>query len=95
MEHMEYCIDVMGIDHVGFGPDLVFGDHVGFHNLYAEAMDTGEVGAHEVVPYVEGLENLSEFPNVIRWLVAHDYDDETIAKLVGGNALEVLGRVWV
>jgi microsomal dipeptidase-like Zn-dependent dipeptidase len=32
---------------------------------------------------------------VIRWLVAHDYDDERIAKLVGGNALEVLGRVWV
>jgi membrane dipeptidase len=29
MEHVEYCIEVMGIDHVGFGPDLVFGDHVG------------------------------------------------------------------
>src|SRR5262245_9728267 len=95
MEHVEYCIDVMGIDHVGFGPDLVFGDHVGFHDLYAEAMDTGEVGVHEKVPYVEGLENVSEFPNVIRWLVAHDYDDETIAKLVGRNALEALARVWV
>ena len=95
MEHVEYCIDAMGIDHVGFGPDLVFGDHVGFHQLYADAMDTGEVGAHEIVPYVEGLENLSEFPNVIRWLVAHDYRDEDIAKLVGGNALAALALVWV
>ena len=95
MEHVEYCIDVMGIDHVGFGPDLVFGDHVGFHQLYADAMDTGEVGAHEIVPYVEGLENLSEFPNVIRWLVAHDYRDEEIANLVGGNALAALALVWV
>jgi membrane dipeptidase len=94
MEHVEYCIDVMGIDHVGFGPDLVFGDHVGFHRLYAAAMDTGEVADHELVDYVEGLENLSEFPNVIRWLVDHGYPDDQIEKLVGGNALRALGDVW-
>jgi membrane dipeptidase len=85
----------MGIDHVGFGPDLVFGDHVGFHRLYAEAMDTGEAGLYEQVDHVEGLENLSEFPNVLRWLVGRGYTDEQIAKLVGGNALAALRRVWV
>jgi membrane dipeptidase len=95
MEHVEYCIEVMGIDHVGFGPDLVFGDHVGFHRLYAQAMDTGETGLHEQVDHVEGLENLSEFPNVLRWLVGHGYTDEQIARLVGGNALAALRRVWV
>jgi membrane dipeptidase len=94
MEHVEYCIDVMGIDHVGFGPDLVFGDHVGFHRLYAAAMDTGEVAQHELVDYVEGLENLSEFPNVIRWLVGHKYADDQIEKLVGGNALRALAAAW-
>jgi membrane dipeptidase len=94
MEHVEYCIEVMGIDHVGFGPDLVFGDHVGFHRLYAAAMDTGDVAEHEVVDYVEGLENLSEFPNVIRWLVGHGYTDAEIEKLAGGNALRVLADVW-
>jgi membrane dipeptidase len=95
MEHVEYCIGVMGIDQVGFGPDLVFGDHVGFHRLYAEAMDTGEAGLYEQVDHVEGLENLSEFPNVLRWLVGHGYTDEQIAKLVGRNALAALHRVWV
>jgi len=95
MEHVEYCIEVMGIDHVGFGPDLVFGDHVGLHRLYAGAMDTGAVAAHEQVDHVEGLENLSEFPNVLRWLVGHGYPDEQIAKLVGGNTLAALRRVWV
>ena len=95
MEHVEYCIEVMGLDHVGFGPDLVFGDHVGLHRLYAGAMDTGAVAAHEQVDHVEGLENLSEFPNVLRWLVAHGYTDDQIAKLVGGNALAALRRVWV
>ena len=92
MDHFEYCVDVMGIDHVGFGPDTFFGDHVGLHVLYAGNLDTGEVGEFEPVEYVEGMENPSEFPNVIRWLVGHGYDDEQIAKVVGGNALRALAR---
>jgi membrane dipeptidase len=95
MDHFEYCVDVMGIDHVGFGPDTFFGDHVGLHGRYAAAFDTGEVPEYEPVEYVEGLENPSEFPNVIRWLVAHGYSDEQIEKVVGGNVLRALGEVWV
>lgn len=95
MEHVEHCIDVMGIDHVGFGPDLVFGDHVGLHRLYADEMDTGAVGDHPWVDHVEGIENLSEFPNLIRWLVAHGYSDEQVGKLAGGNVLRALEQVWV
>lgn len=95
MEHMERCVEVMGIDHVGFGLDLLFGDHVALHEHFAGAMDVGEEAPHEWVEYVEGLENVSEFPNVLRWLVGHGYTDERIAKLVGGNALRALGDVWV
>ena len=95
MDHFEYCVDVMGIDHVGFGPDTFFGDHVGLHDLYAGNLDTGEVGEYEPVDYVEGIENPSEFPNLLRWLVGHGYEDEQIAKVVGGNALRALREVWV
>jgi membrane dipeptidase len=28
MEHVEYCIDLIGIDHVGCGPDTMYSDHV-------------------------------------------------------------------
>jgi len=35
MEHFEYIRSLVGIDHVGFGPDTVYGDHVGLHRLYA------------------------------------------------------------
>lgn len=31
MEHIEYCIDLIGIDQVGCGPDTSFGDHVGLY----------------------------------------------------------------
>jgi membrane dipeptidase len=95
MDHFQYCVDVMGIDHVGFGPDTFFGDHVALHRFYAGNLDTGEVGEFEPVEYVEGLENPSEFPNVIRWLVGHGYTDEQIAKVVGGNAVRALREVWV
>jgi membrane dipeptidase len=94
MEHVEYCVDLMGIDHVGFGLDLCFGDHVALHEHYADAMDVGEEAPHEWVRYVEGLENVSEFPNALRWLVGHGYADDQIAKLVGGNALRALADVW-
>jgi membrane dipeptidase len=95
MDHFEYCVDVMGIDHVGFGPDTFFGDHVALHRLHAGNLATGEVGEFEPVEYVEGLENPSEFPNVIRWLVGHGYSDEQIAKVVGGNVIRALREVWV
>jgi microsomal dipeptidase-like Zn-dependent dipeptidase len=58
-------------------------------------LDTGEVAEFEPVEYGEGLENPSEFPNVVRWLVAHGYPDEQIAKVVGGNVVRALREVWV
>ncbi len=38
MEHFEYLVDLVGIDHVGFGPDTVYGDHVGLHRVYADGL---------------------------------------------------------
>ena len=31
MEHVEHCIDLIGVDHVGCGPDTNYGDHVGLY----------------------------------------------------------------
>ncbi len=31
MEHIEYCIDLVGIDYVGCGPDTSYSDHVGMY----------------------------------------------------------------
>ncbi len=94
MEHVEYCVDLVGIDHVGVGLDLLFGDHVRLHEHYAVTFGTGETAEHEWVDYVEGLENISEFPNVLRWLVGHGYTDEQVAKLVGGNVVRAWRDVW-
>ena len=98
MEHFEYVAGLVGLDHVSFGPDTLYGDHVGLHHAYAAQLSIGATHkgpAFEEVPYVEGLENPTEcFPNIIRWLVSHGYSREDIAKVVGKNALRVLAATW-
>ena len=98
MEHFEYAVRLLGIDHVGFGPDTMFGDHVGLHRAYAAQLSVTKVlgnKSFQPVAYVDGLENPADFPNIVRWLVKHGYSDEDIAKVMGGNALRVLKQVWV
>ena len=98
MEHFEYCADLIGIDHVAFGPDTLFGDHVGLHHYFAKQLSIRS--AHgtqqfEEVEFVDGIENPAEaFPNIVRWLVKHDYSDGDIAKAIGGNVMRVLDEVW-
>jgi len=98
MEHFEYCVDLVGIDHVAFGPDVLFGDHVGLHTTLSEALSIGASRGHLEYPrveWVDGLENPAEaFPNIVRWMVAHGYSDDDIAKAVGGNVMRVLDQVW-
>jgi membrane dipeptidase len=98
MEHFEYCADLVGIDHVAFGPDTLFGDHVGLHHYFAKQLSIraahGQVQFEEV-EFVDGIENPAEaFPNIVRWLVTHDYSDGDIAKAIGGNVMRVLEEAW-
>ncbi|HEY0247316.1 MAG TPA: membrane dipeptidase [Gryllotalpicola sp.] len=99
MDHFEYCVDMVGIDHVSFGPDTLFGDHVGLHHAFAGNLSLGQAHGqveYTEVEYVDGLENPAEgFHNIIRWLVKHGYSDDDIRKVVGGNTLRVLEEVWV
>lgn len=108
MEHFEYIKNLVGIDHVGFGPDTVYGDHVGLHDVYSAALSIKEAHAprqpaagsgnppFEKVQYVKGLENPTEGShNIVRWLVQHGYSDEDIAKVMGGNAIRLLREAWI
>lgn len=103
MEHFEYIKDLVGIDHVGFGPDTIYGDHVGLHHAYTASLSLNEskkskkTGAmdYEEVEYVKGLENPTEGSyNIVRWMVKHNYSDEDIIKSMGGNAMRLLREVW-
>lgn len=98
MEHFQYIEKLVGIDHVAFGPDTLFGDHVALHKAFREYLALTSI--EESLPpfprveYVDGLENPSEYRNIVRWLVKNGYSDQEIAKVIGGNILRLVKRVW-
>ena len=41
MDHFRYCADLVGLDHVAFGPDTLYGDHVALHRIFAHLLSIG------------------------------------------------------
>lgn len=99
MEHFEHIKNLVGIDHVTFGPDTLYGNHVGLHHafdaLFSTKYDSDPGVPYEEVPFVKYLENPTEASwNLVRELVRRGYKEEEIAKVLGGNTLRVLKEVW-
>jgi len=97
MDHFEYCAELVGLEHVAFGPDTLFVDHVGLHGQFAHLLAGATTSAplHPRVPYVAGLESPEEcFRNIIGWLVKHGYSDDDIRLVVGGNVIRALREIW-
>ena len=98
MDHFLYCVDLVGIDHVGLGPDTLYGDHVGLHNVFGDLLKIGSMSGptYEKVAYVDGLENPTEnFTNVCGWLVQRGFSDGDISAVLGGNIVRALKGIWV
>lgn len=95
MEHFEYVKDIVGIEHVTFGPDVNYGDHVGLHKHFGKDMDQFPDEIITDIEYTKGLDNPTEaWHNIIRWLVKQGYSDKEIQRVIGGNTLRVLEQVW-
>lgn len=83
MEHVEYCIELMGIDYVGCGPDTMYGDHV---NLY-------RAGASR--PQTEGLGQYSRYESAKGQFLGIEMDLDNLPEYVRGmeNPTECLQNV--
>ena len=98
MDHFRYCVDLVGIDHVAFGPDTLYGDHVQLHKIFAHLLSLAALRGPDFEPvgYVDGLENPTEnFPNICGWLVGRGFGDAAIRAVLGGNVYRALQSVWV
>ncbi|MEU0794172.1 membrane dipeptidase [Amycolatopsis sp. NPDC005961] len=100
MDHFTHAVEVMGIEHVAFGPDTLYGDHAAFQKAIGDVIgsstvfDAGDL-EWERVSHVDGLENPTEnFRNIAGWLVEHGYRDDEITAVLGGNILRLLTEVW-
>ncbi|MBM7717266.1 membrane dipeptidase [Siminovitchia sp. FSL H7-0308] len=97
MEHFEYLVELVGIEHVGFGPDTFFGDHSAIQHAFDDRLGISDSHSGEEFhesPYVEGLENPAEaMKNMIAWMVNQGYDRTEIIKAAGGNAMRVMEEI--
>jgi membrane dipeptidase len=104
LDHLDYLLNLIGIDHVGFGPNTFFGDYARLqaarrhdrdYETPPEDQRTSAAGpaesAQEPIGCVDGLENPREnFRNLAGWLVERGFSDEEVLKLLGRNALRVI-----
>ncbi|MGE3272816.1 MAG: membrane dipeptidase, partial [Chloroflexota bacterium] len=90
LDHYDYLVKLLGVDHVGIGTDTMIGDHAGFHRV---ALYRGDTSRQFPAPYLSGLESPADGKNIIRGLIARGYDDDSIRKIAGGNALDLIRRV--
>jgi len=88
LDHYDYMVKLVGVDHVAIGTDTNIGDHVAFHRVML-GRNADELPA----PYLDGLESPEDGKNIIRGLISRGYSDEDVTKLAGGNALQFFRRV--
>jgi membrane dipeptidase len=94
LNHLDYMVDLIGINNVAIGLDNVFGDQVGYHREQAKQIfKLSYIGQGLNAPYMYGIENPEEYANITRGLVQRGYSDQDIEKVVSGNALSVIKRV--
>lgn len=92
MDHVEWCIEIAGIDHVALGFDTHFGDHLAWHAAWSVRDERPRT---HPIDYVDGVENPAEGTlNAARWLVSRGYSDDEVAKICGENLWRAIKECW-
>ena len=94
LNHIDYIVKLIGVDHVAIGLDNVFHDQVAYHRQADQSIfKLAYIGQELNAPYMWGIESPEEWPNITRGLVSRGYSDEMIKKIISGNALRVIQDV--
>jgi membrane dipeptidase len=87
LDHYDYMMKLVGVDHLAIGTDTSIGDGVGVGQFVMGRT------APSPAPYLNGLESPADGKNIIRGLIARGYSDQDIKKIAGGNALAFFRRI--
>jgi len=84
LDHLDYIVELIGIDHVGFGPDYIdyMMDTVTEHLKRSTWFD-GDL------QYAIGAGDISFMPKFIEGLLVRGYKKEDIKKIMGENFLRI------
>jgi membrane dipeptidase len=93
MKHVDHIAGLVGIDHVGLGPD-----HLEFElevNLWTPARGWLEGVFYGIKDtyYIQNLNKITQLPLVTEALVKRDYSEQDVKKVMGENWLRVYKQV--
>ena len=90
VRHLEYMRNLVGIDHIGLGPDFTWGmSDVRDRSIFGT--DAQDAGPRR---FVKGFENISQLGNVVSALRERDWNDGELDAVFSQNWLRVYQAVW-
>ncbi|MGE0719528.1 MAG: dipeptidase [Alphaproteobacteria bacterium] len=103
IDHVDYTVQLVGIDHVGLGIDYYEGQHP-FSTveeataMYNNSLAVGRWSAKSYPPppyhFPQGIETPDKMPKMGERLSARGYSDDDVRKVLGGNWMRVFRAVW-
>jgi membrane dipeptidase len=93
VDQLEYLRELVGVDHVGLGPDFGQG-RASIWAMRNRVVLPPDVFGEGFLVYAKDFENPSEFPHVTRALIRRGWSSGEIRKILGENWLRVYKQVW-
>ncbi|WP_340084289.1 membrane dipeptidase [Siminovitchia sp. FSL H7-0308] len=102
LDHVEYVIDLAGIDHVGYGSDAPPDDKIDTPGvleqatLYPEVVGKyySSVSEDFSLAHAKDFKGSKELDHVMMGLKKRGYSDDDVDKFIGGNFARVIKQVW-
>lgn len=94
MEQINYAVNLVGVDHIGFGSDLDFRNSVTRAAYISKHPDRIDRTYFTAMPKEWGYGWLQYMPNFTKALVANEYSESEIKKILGLNFVNLFKRVW-
>jgi membrane dipeptidase len=95
MDQYDHLKRLIGVDHIGLGPDFVWGWGQDFVHKAADSLTFPPEAMGDGVPkLVRDFEDISKLPNLIKGLKGRGWREEELDKLLGLNWLRVYKQVW-
>jgi membrane dipeptidase len=89
VDHIAYVRDLVGIDHVGIGPDFIREYWQEFYGNY----ESFELEGLELNSAIEGLGYSRDLPNLTAAMIDRGFSDTDVRKVLGANFLRVFREV--
>ena len=97
VRHVDYLVDLAGIDHVGIGTDILAnpGGAIWWDNNTGRQYRDISGGMTYEMHSIEGFDHShANFPLLVGALVEQGYKEQDVARIIGGNWLRVYREAW-